>query len=155
MQCINFRIRSENYKKYFWCVKNKQNKVKIQLSDCNNCKHKIYKFVKPMKRLSTKQAKAREISSKVRKIVFERDKGKCIICGNNYNVMPHSHYIPRSLGGLGIEENIFTICTNFTDNKCHDRWERNKCTKEETQRVVGNFKHNYPNWNEDMLYYHK
>ena len=95
------------------------------------------------------------MSQKVKKIVFERDNGCCVICGNSYNVMPNSHYIPRSKGGLGIEQNIFTACTNLTENKCHLRWEQSKCTKKEIKRVKDNFKKHYPNWNEKDLIYRK
>lgn len=105
--------------------------------------------------MKSKRAKATDISMSVKKRVFERDNGCCVICGNNYNVMPNSHYIRRSHGGLGIEENVFTACTNFTPNKCHERWDRYKCTKEELQRVENHFKSIYPNWNKDNLYYKK
>ena len=102
-----------------------------------------------------KRTRKLDIPPKVKKIVFERDNGCCVICGNSYNVMPNSHYIRRSHGGLGIEQNVFTACTNFTPLKCHFRWENHKCTKEEIKRVIDNFKRNYPNWNEDLLKYRK
>lgn len=105
--------------------------------------------------MRSKRTKATDISMAVKKKVFERDKGKCVICGNSYNVMPNSHYIKRSHGGLGIEENIFTACTNFTENKCHKRWDNYKCTKEEIDRVKKHFKSNYPNWDENNLIYKK
>ena len=105
--------------------------------------------------MRSKRTKATDISMAVKKKVFERDKGKCVICGNSYNVMPNSHYIKRSQGGLGIEENIFTACTNFTENKCHERWDNYKCTEEEIDRVKKHFKNNYPNWDESNLIYKK
>ena len=61
--------------------------------------------------MKSKRAKALDISKQVKEIVFARDKGKCVVCGNSYNVMPNAHYIPRSKGGLGIEQNIVTLCT--------------------------------------------
>ena len=67
----------------------------------------------------SKRSKATDIPASVKKRVFERDKGRCVICGNNYNVMPSSHILSRAKGGKGIEENIVTMCTNFTPNKCH------------------------------------
>lgn len=129
----------------------------ITFDKCKNCKHKEYKIKKKykIKNRVSKQSKALDISQKVKKIVFERDNGCCVICGNSYNVMPNSHYIPRSKGGLGIEQNIFTACTNLTDNKCHLCWEQNKCTKKEIKRVKDNFKKHYPNWNEKDLIYRK
>ena len=59
--------------------------------------------------MKSKRAKACDISKKVKDRVWERDGGRCIICGSPY-AMPNSHYIRRSQGGLGIEENIVTMC---------------------------------------------
>lgn len=55
-----------------------------------------------------KRTKATSITPKVKKTVFERDSGCCILCGNQG--LPEAHYIPRSKGGLGIEQNIVTLC---------------------------------------------
>lgn len=57
----------------------------------------------------TRQTKAKAISIKTKKRVWERDGGVCIICGNP-NAEPSCHYIRRSQGGLGIEQNIVTLC---------------------------------------------
>lgn len=56
-----------------------------------------------------KQTKAKAISTKTKKRVWDRDGGGCIICGNP-NADPSCHYIRRSQGGLGIEQNIVTLC---------------------------------------------
>ena len=93
----------------------------------------------------------------VKKKVFERDNGCCVICGNSYNVMPNAHYISRAKGGLGIEENIFTACTRLTENDCHYRFDNG--TREEREKlkeiVKEYFISVYPDWNEDDLYYQK
>ena len=60
--------------------------------------------------MKSKRAKACDISKKVKDIVWERDGHRCIICGS-YQAMPNSHYIRRSQGGLGIPENIVTMCS--------------------------------------------
>jgi 5-methylcytosine-specific restriction endonuclease McrA len=57
----------------------------------------------------TKQTKAKQIPVSVKKKVWDRDGGECIICGNP-NADPSCHYIRRSQGGLGIEQNIVTLC---------------------------------------------
>lgn len=145
-------IKKKDNKPY--CKKQKSIITFAQCRDCENKEYKIKKKYKIKNRVS-KQSKALDISQKVKKIVFERDEGKCVICGNTYNVMPNSHYIPRSKGGLGIEQNIFTACTNLTENKCHLRWEQNKCTSKEIKRVKDNFKIHYPKWKEKDLYYKK
>ena len=110
--------------------------------------------------MKSKRTKALDITQKVKLEVAKRDTDKfgvlrCIICGNSYNVMPNSHFIRRSHSGLGIEQNIFTACTNFTENKCHYRWDNYLCTDEEIERVKNHFKYHYPDWNEDILYYKK
>lgn len=69
--------------------------------------------------MKSKRAKATDISQKVKQEVWERDGGHCVVCGNSYNVMPNAHIVPRSQGGLGIPTNIVTLCTNFTEHKCH------------------------------------
>lgn len=57
-----------------------------------------------MKRISSKRAKACAISSAVKKRVWDRDNHCCVYCKSIY-AFPEAHYIPRSRGGLGIEEN--------------------------------------------------
>lgn len=108
-----------------------------------------------MKKLSSKRTKELDIPIGVKKKVWERDNGCCVICGNTYNVMPNSHFIKRSKGGLGIEENVFIACTNLTENKCHMRWDLNRCIKEEIKRVEEYLKKHYQNWNFRNLYYKK
>ena len=107
--------------------------------------------------MKTKRSKATDISQKVKQKVWERDNGECVICHNNYNVMPNAHYIPRSKGGLGIEENVFTACTRLTDNDCHYKFDNGtKEEKEKLKKIVSDYlKEKYPNWSEDKLYYNK
>ena len=120
MNCKNLRIRSKNYKKYFYCV---VNKCVVDATCCYCCKEKEYKATTQIKRTQikkkthkvSKMAKACDISQKTKEIVWERDGHMCIFCGNPVPVScANSHYIPRSQGGLGIEQNIVTACS-----KCH------------------------------------
>lgn len=67
-----------------------------------------------------RRSKATDISQKVKNIVWERDNHCCIICGSPY-AMPNAHYISRAQGGLGIPENIVTMCL-----KCHDEYDNGK-----------------------------
>lgn len=107
--------------------------------------------------MKNKRSKATDISAQVKKKVFERDNGACIICGNRVNVMPNSHYIRRSRGGLGIEENVGTMCTSLTENKCHHKYDFG--TKEEQEFIHNRFKYyleqQYENWNEEDLIFNK
>lgn len=107
--------------------------------------------------LKSKRSKATDIPMSVKKKVWERDEHRCVLCGNYCNVMPNAHFIPRSKGGLGIEENIITLCTELTPNKCHRRYDFG--TKEEREQIreqLRNYlKSKYENWNEENLYYDK
>lgn len=66
--------------------------------------------------MKSARSKACDISQKVREEVFERDDGSCVICG--YLGIPNAHYIPRSAGGLGIKENVVTMCET-----CHHEYD--------------------------------
>ncbi len=105
--------------------------------------------------MKTKRSKATDISMSVKRKVWERDNGCCVICGNNYNVMPNAHYIPRSKGGLGIEQNIFTACTRLTKNDCHYKFDNGtKEEKEILRKIVKDYLLSiYSDWNEDSLFY--
>lgn len=107
--------------------------------------------------MKTKRSKATDISMSVKNKVWERDNGRCVVCGNNYNVMPNAHYISRAKGGLGIEQNIVTLCTDLTINKCHSKFDNGtKQQKEEIRKIIREYlKSNYDNWNEKKLYYKK
>lgn len=107
--------------------------------------------------MKSKRSKSTDIPMKVKEKVFARDKGKCVVCGNSYNVMPNAHYISRAKGGLGIEENIVTLCTEMTLNKCHRRYDFG--SKEERKKIGGIIKKylqsKYNDWNEEKLIYKK
>jgi len=51
----------------------------------------------------------RKISGKVKKFVFQRDKGKCIYCGSIEN-LEFDHIIPVSKGGSNSERNVQLVC---------------------------------------------
>lgn len=103
----------------------------------------------------SRRAKACDISQAVKERVWDRDGGKCVICQNEVNVMPNAHYIPRSQGGLGIEENVVTLCTNFTEKQCHRRYDNS--TERETlgEQIKAYLMKKYPGWDETKLYYRK
>ena len=100
--------------------------------------------------MRSKRARATDIPMSVKKRVWERDNGCCVICGNNYNVMPNAHYISRRKGGLGIEENIFTACTRLTPNDCHFKFDSYSIGKDRVREYLMS---HYPNWSEDKLIY--
>ena len=107
--------------------------------------------------MKTKRSKATDIPMSVKIKVWERDNHCCVVCGNSYNVMPNAHYISRAKGGLGIEQNIVTLCTELTINKCHRKYDFG--TKEERkaikEKIKNYLKSKYENWDEDDLVYKK
>ena len=103
-----------------------------------------------MRRISSERAKATQISLKVKKAVYERDGGLCVVCGRPG--IPEAHYVPRSAGGLGIEQNIVCLCRD-----CHDKFDFGDGeTMASIAKVVrDHLKDCYPDWNEEDLIYKK
>jgi 5-methylcytosine-specific restriction endonuclease McrA len=101
--------------------------------------------------VKSRRSKACDISQKVKKEVFKRDGGLCIICKRPG--MPNSHYITRAKGGLGIPQNVGTMCI-----ECHNAYDNGK-DLERKQYIENKFreylKSKYKNWNEKELYYDK
>lgn len=149
MFCKHLRKRSYKKEIYFYCIKKHEKVSKI---DCSTCNEKEYKTIKKMKNRTSKRAKACDISPSVKKIVFERDKGFCVVCGKAG--VPNSHYIRRGQGGLGIPENVVTMCI-----ECHNAYDNGhdeKMVKEIQAKVKKYLKRQYKeNWNEEDLYYKK
>lgn len=103
----------------------------------------------PKKKGRHKMTNACDISPKVRKKVEERDEGVCIVCGHN-NGIANAHYIRRSRGGLGIEQNIGTLCP-----KCHHEYDNGGKEKEHGEVFKEYLINHYPDWNEEDLIYNK
>ena len=97
----------------------------------------------------SKRSKACDISKKVKDSVWERDRNRCIICGNPF-AMPNAHYIPRSKGGLGIEQNIVTLCYN-----CHHNTDHTEYRQFMLEKIKKYLQSKYEDWNEEDLYYRK
>lgn len=99
--------------------------------------------------MKSKRAKACDIPKKVKDIVWERDNHCCIICGSN-QAMPNSHFIRRSQGGLGIEENIVTMCM-----RCHSMYDQ-YIDRTAMETFVENYlRSKYPDWDKEKLFYKK
>ena len=95
----------------------------------------------------SKRAKALQISVQTKQTVYERDAGRCVTCGNG-NGIPNSHYIPRSSGGLGIEQNIVCQCIDC-HNKVH--FVNQEVADEMLYIMKLHLQSKYDNWNEDDL----
>lgn len=106
-----------------------------------------------------KETKATSIPKEVKKSVFARDSGRCIICGKPG--MPHCHVIRRSAGGRGIEQNIVTLC-----DRCHFAFDEGLHMKsmehlgfhsrqEIKEFIYSYMEHFYPGWTPESGIYHK
>lgn len=98
-----------------------------------------------------KRTKALQIPSKVKSAVYERDGGRCVLCGRF--ALPEwacAHYIARSHGGLGIEQNILTLCP-----PCHVRYDHSIERKAIRIILRAHLERCYDDWSEDKLIYRK
>lgn len=102
----------------------------------------------------SKRSEACKIDKSVKDAVFARDGGCCVWCGRSgAYVLPEAHFVPRSKGGKGIEENILTLC-RYT---CHERFDHGDRNDRALMRDCFReyLKSKYPDWDETKLYYHK
>ena len=94
------------------------------------------------------RAKYAAISPQVKKIVEERDGGLCIICGTIG--FPTAHVVNRSQGGLGIEQNIVTLCPC-----CHAEMDNGKDGRIFRITCEAYLKGMYPGWSKEKVKYDK
>ena len=99
--------------------------------------------------MKSKRARACDIPKKVKEIVWERDNHRCIICGSG-QAMPNSHFIRRSQGGLGIEENIVTMCM-----RCHSMYDQYIDRAAMESYTENYLRSKYPDWDKENLIYRK
>lgn len=141
---------ANNVSSYEWCKfsKNGINKT-AEVKSSKTTPVKVNKAKKGIKKRGNKsRTKAVDINSKIKKIVLERDKGLCVICGKVG--IPNMHYIRRSQGGLGIEQNVVCGCL-----QCHNDYDNGLKLKEYKEIIKEHLKGEYEGWNEKDLYYKK
>lgn len=111
-----------------------------------------------------KYTKACSITPAVKAAVALRDcssghPATCIICGSPG--APVCHCVRRSQGGMGIEQNIVSMC-----NECHFSHDEGLFmsrlrplgfeTQQDVQEYVKNYlRGHYPDWTEESVKYHK
>lgn len=96
-----------------------------------------------------KRTKALDIPPAVKAEVWERDGGCCILCGSP-DAAPNAHYIARSHGGLGIPQNIVTLC-----QRCHDRYDNSPERPPLREEIKEYLMSVYDDWSEADLIYQK
>lgn len=105
------------------------------------------------------RTKALGIPKAVKEAVAERDSFDghpcCLLCGtpapvDKPYVFSCCHYISRSQGGLGVEENIVTLCP-----RCHMRYDQGT-EREQIRAFLRKYlQEHYPHWDESKLTYKK
>jgi 5-methylcytosine-specific restriction endonuclease McrA len=98
----------------------------------------------------SRRAKALDIDQPTKDRVFLRDGQKCVLCGTTWTAMPNAHYISRAQGGLGVEQNVVTLC-----HSCHDRYDNSVERLTLRERIRAYLEAKYPNWAEVDLTYKK
>lgn len=96
-----------------------------------------------------RRTKALDISKAVKETVWQRDKYRCILCGSP-DAAPNAHYVSRARGGLGIPENVVTLC-----RECHDHYDNGAGGKGLGPLIATYLREKYPGWREDELRYVK
>lgn len=106
-----------------------------------------------------KRTKALGITIAVKEAVAERDSFEgfpcCVLCGlpapvNNRLAFACAHFINRAQSGLGVEENILSLCPD-----CHYRYDQTTDRAMLKPYFERYLKSHYPDWNEENLYYKK
>lgn len=95
-----------------------------------------------------RQTKYTNISPAVKRAVYLRDNGRCILCGRPGD--PWCHVISRAQGGLGIEQNIVTLCPD-----CHRAYDQGPERSALYIRIVAYIKGFYPEWSKGNMIYRK
>lgn len=94
-----------------------------------------------------RSTKACKIPMAVKLAVMERDNGECILCHGPGD--PVAHFVSRAQLGMGIEENILTLC-----DRCHKAYDgpyKNRLKVRLREYLMSK----YPDWDEGNLYYRK
>jgi len=104
-----------------------------------------------------KDTKARDFSRKAKEQISERDSINgwpcCVFCGLAAPAplaWSNAHFISRGQGGLGVPENGLTLCP-----ECHMRYDQMTARQEMRAFFREYLQEQYPNWNEEKLYYRK
>lgn len=96
-----------------------------------------------------RETKMTRIPPAVYRRVLERDSGACALCGSYYG-LECAHYIGRSQGGLGREENLVMLC-----GRCHRAYDQSVEREEIRDELREYLQSIYPEWYESKLVYKK
>lgn len=94
-----------------------------------------------------KRTSALSIPKRVKDAVWQRDQYRCILCQST-QAMPNAHVVSRAQGGLGVEQNIVTLCQS-----CHRALDQSIHRKYLMQEVYAYMRAKYPGWEPGQLRY--
>ncbi len=95
-----------------------------------------------------KRTKALAIPREVKDRVYARDRGLCVIC--HRAGIPNAHIISRAQGGLGIEQNLVTLCP-----ECHRLYDQSVQREYLRREIFDYMRRKYPDWDDFRLTYQK
>lgn len=95
-----------------------------------------------------KRTRALDISKAVKQRVYQRDGGLCVICRRPG--APNAHYVSRAQGGLGIDENILTLCSD-----CHRAYDQSPMREHIKRDLTAYLRSKYKDWDNIRLTYRK
>ena len=99
----------------------------------------------------SKRSKACDITLPVRRAVYARDFERCVLCDIRVELAcANAHFVARSQSGLGIEENILTLCP-----ACHRKYDQTDERKAIRETLMAYLMRRYAEWDERKLYYSK
>lgn len=102
--------------------------------------------------MRSNQTKATDISAKVRAKVYRRDDHRCVYCHTTYALQLAHVFVNRSHGGLGVEENLVTLCIEHHMSLDNGKLEKSQPIREVVESYL---RYTYPNINIDNLKYKK
>ena len=96
----------------------------------------------------SKRSRACAIKPSVRAAVEKRDFHRCIFCGSPGR--GEAHIVSRAHGGLGIPENLITVCRS-----CHDHLDNGKDSLVYKSIARDYITRCYPGWSAEKVTYRK
>lgn len=141
-KCQYLRIRTKNYTKYTYCTHFKAPTSTNECSVCELYSHKQMFAKSPKKVLKTnvtKKSKKRteQVKEETYNAVYERDKGRCVMCGSNEMIQLH-HISGRGKDKTNNIDNCVMLCRNCHFDKVH---QKNKFYKQILLTYIENIKH--------------
>ena len=99
----------------------------------------------------SKRSKACAIPPEVKEAVWYRDRGECVLCKKRVGPQYASaHFISRAQGGLGVEQNVLTLCWD-----CHMKYDQSTEHEEIEKKLEKYLRDKYPGWNRSDLIFDK